>query len=115
MNPLIRLIPPSLVRFFAKPYVAGDSLDKAVDTAAMLLSTRGILTTLDLLAEGIDSREVAAQNQQTYIGMIDAVAADPRLQADGQRPTVSLKPSSYTTAGLEVGGDAAGSLESLSW
>ena len=31
VNPLIRLIPPPLVRFFARPYVAGDSLEKAMD------------------------------------------------------------------------------------
>ncbi len=113
MNPLIRLIPPPLVRFFAKPYVAGDSVEKAVDVAALLLEKHGFLTTLDLLAEGIDSEEIVEQNVLTYLGMVDAVASDSRFDGDGQRPTLSLKPSSYTTSPMEDEGDAKGSKEAL--
>jgi proline dehydrogenase len=113
VNPLIRLIPPPLVRFFAKPYVAGDSLEKAVDVAATLLEKRGFLTTLDLLAEGIDSEAVVEQNVATYLRMVDAVADDARFDGAGHRPTLSAKPSSYTTAPLEHGGDARGSKAAL--
>lgn len=99
------------MRFFASPYVAGDSLAKAMDAAADLLQKRKLLTTLDLLAEGITSAELVRQNVTTYLQMVDAVAADARLS--GNRPTLSLKLSSYTTDPLEKGGKAAGSREAV--
>lgn len=108
VNPLIRLIPPFFVRYFARPYVAGDSLAKAMDVAADLANRRGLSSTLDLLAEGIEDAETVERNIATYFEMIDAVAADARFAAPELRPTVSLKPSSYTTEPLSRGGDAAG-------
>ena len=112
MNPLIRLIPPSLVRVFARPYVAGDSLQKAMAASAELLESRGLLTTLDLLAEDIEREETVHRNIDTYLKMVDAAAGDARF-ADGTRPTVSLKPSSYTTDSLEHGGQAVTSREAV--
>lgn len=108
MNPLVRLIPPPLVRFFAGPYVAGDSLAKAMDVAADLWNSRQLLTTLDLLAEGIESSKQVARNMETYRRMIDAVAVDDRLPHPACA-TISLKPSSFTTAPLDAGGTAEGS------
>lgn len=111
MNPLIRLIPPFLVRFFAAPYVAGDSLDKAIVVAGRLWRERGLLATLDLLAEDIRRPEQAAANLATYLHMVDAAAAAELAVA--ARPSLSLKPSSYTTRPLHEGGDADGSLAAM--
>jgi len=111
VNPLIRCIPAALVRFFASPYVAGDSLEKAVAAATKLHEERGLLSTLDLLAEDIRTPEQAQQNRDTYLRMVDAVARCG-LPA-GDLPTVSMKPSSYTTSPLQLGGDAAGSREAM--
>ncbi len=113
VNPLIRLIPPALVRFFAKPYVAGDSLEKAMDVAAGLHRDRGLLSTLDLLAENIADQETVDRNIATYFAMVDAVAADARFGDAAARPTLSLKLSSYTTAPLEKGGDARGAADAV--
>ena len=94
-----------MVRFFAKPYVAGDSLEKAMEVVRKLRSERGLLSTLDLLAEDIREPEQAQRNLDAYLRMVDeAAAVDP-----ADRPTLSLKPSSYTTSPLHEGGDAAGS------
>jgi proline dehydrogenase len=111
VNPLIRCIPAFLVRFFASPYVAGDSLEKALAVVARLHAERGLLATLDLLAEDIRTPEQAQQNLDTYLRMVDAAAACPLPPA--ARPTLSLKPSSYTTSPLQHGGDAAGSREAI--
>lgn len=111
MNPLIRFIPAFLVRFFASPYVAGDSLDKALGVVKKLQAERGLLSTLDLLAEDIRTPVQARQNVDTYLAMVDAVAACGLPEA--ARPTLSLKPSSYTTSPLQLGGDAAGSREAI--
>ncbi|MGC6488223.1 MAG: proline dehydrogenase family protein [Planctomycetota bacterium] len=109
MNPLIRIIPAALVRFFAKPYVAGDSLEKAMTAVRGLRADRGLLSTLDLLAEDIREPEQVERNLQAYLDMVDAAAAVDAAD----RPTLSLKPSSYTTAPLHEGGDAAGSEEAM--
>ncbi|MCU0862180.1 MAG: proline dehydrogenase family protein [Planctomycetes bacterium] len=109
MNPLIRVIPAFLVRFFASPYVAGDSLGKAIEVVQKLQRERGLLATLDLLAEDIRTDEQARQNLDAYLQMVDAAAAIPAAA----RPTLSLKPSSYTTKPLQHGGDAAGSREAM--
>lgn len=109
MNPFIRVIPAFMVRFFAKPYVAGDSLAKAMEVVGKLRQERGLLSTLDLLAEDIQQVEQAQRNLDAYLDMVDAAAAlDP-----ADRPTLSLKPSSYTTSPLHEGGDAAGSREAM--
>jgi proline dehydrogenase len=109
VNPLIRIIPAVLVRFFAKPYVAGDSLDKAMEVVGKLRKERGLLSTLDLLAEDIKLPEQVERNLNAYMQMVEASAAMPVED----RPTVSLKPSSYTTSPLHEGGDAEGSREAM--
>jgi proline dehydrogenase len=111
VNPLIRLIPPFLVRFFAAPYVAGDSLEQAIAVVRRLFLDRGLLASLDLLAEDITRPEQTAANLATYLRMVDAAAAIDLPAA--ARPTLSLKPSSYTTAPLHQGGDADGSLAAI--
>jgi len=100
------MIPPPLVRVFASPYVAGDSLAKAMDVAANLLAARRLRTTLDLLAEDVPSEAAARHNVETYLAMVDAAAADPRFPSAADRPTLSLKLSSYTTDPLDRGGRA---------
>jgi proline dehydrogenase len=113
VSPFVRAIPKDLVRFFARPYVAGDSLGKAIDTAVGLWRENGVLTTLDLLAEGIDSQAAVEQNVYTYFEMLNAAAGDDRFEVAAARPSVSLKPSSYTTEPLDKGGQGTGSRECI--
>jgi len=110
VNPLVQLIPPPLVRFFAGPYVAGDSLAKAIEVAVDLWRSQQLLTTLDLLAEDIESSDQVARNIETYRSMIDAAASADRF-AGVARPTISMKLSSFTTAPLDGGGSAEGCRE----
>jgi proline dehydrogenase len=112
VNPLIRLIPPFFVRFFARPYVAGDSLDLAMAAVNDLWKKRSLMATLDLLAEDIREQSQADENLRTYLRMVDAVADWKGAGPEG-RPTLSLKPSSYTTHPLQDGGDAKGSFEAI--
>ncbi|GAB4155274.1 MAG: proline dehydrogenase [Planctomycetota bacterium] len=112
MRILIRLIPPFLVRFFARPYVAGDSLAAGLAAASRLWRERGILSTLDLLAEDIHEEAQARRNLETYLEMVDAVAAEPGIP-EAARPTLSMKASSYTTHPMHKGGDARGALEAI--
>jgi proline dehydrogenase len=109
------LAPPFLVKIFARPYVAGDSLESALTVATELLEKRSLLTTLDLLAEDIETEHEATQNALAYERMIDGLASRPRLDAPLGRPTFSLKPSSFTTSPLDrgPGNDARGSREHI--
>jgi proline dehydrogenase len=72
---------------------------------------RNLLSTLDLLAEDIREPAQAERNIDTYLRMVDAVAACGLPKAS--HPTLSLKPSSYTTSPLHEEGDAAGSYAAL--
>ena len=60
MQFLVRHLPDSLVKFFARPYVAGDSLEQGLAATRRLLEERGVLTTFDLLSEDIATQEAAA-------------------------------------------------------
>jgi proline dehydrogenase len=108
---LLDLTPAPLIRMFARPYVAGDSLEQALAVAHRLLTGAGIVTTLDLLAEEVRGDERVRANLSTYVEMIRAVASDARFATPRDRPTLSLKLSSFTTAPLDGGGDARGSRE----
>lgn len=98
MKALIRHLPSFMVKFFARPYVAGDSLERGLAAARRLIDERDVLTTLDLLYEGVDDDEALEEVVQVYRSMIDEVAQrfEPAV-----RPSVSLKPSSFTKRPLD--------------
>ena len=108
----MRWIPGPLVRLFARPYVAGDSIEAGLAVAHELWSGGEIATTLDLLAEEVRSADRAAENLGAYLSLLERLGADDRFQRGG-RPTVSVKLSSFTTRPLDRGGDGAGSREGM--
>ena len=71
-----------LARRFASRFVAGESIDQAVE-AARELSRRGITASLDLLRErvGAEAEAVAARDQ--YLRMLDRMAAGERPREPG--------------------------------
>ncbi len=104
----VRFLPDWLVRVFAGPYVAGDSLDRGMEVARRLWEERRLETTLDLLWEGIRNESEIAAVRTVYRDMVEACGGCPEGPS---RPTISLKPSSYTSRPLDgsPGADAAGS------
>lgn len=87
-----RLTPPFLVKTFARPYVAGDSIQAALELARELFSSRGIHSTLDILGEEVSSpREVESQ-VDLYLRLVERIE-------DPAQTTISLKPSAM---GLEL-------------
>lgn len=95
---LSRLIPGFLVRFFARPYVAGSSLDDAIQTTVDLYDSQRLLGTLDLLGEDVVEPHQVERNVEAYRDMLKRAAEDARF---GSRPapTVSVKPSGFTCTG----------------
>jgi proline dehydrogenase len=106
----VRMLPGPLVKVFARPYVAGASLKEALEVVDRILEKK-LLSTMDLLWEDIHRQEEVDAVIKVYQQMIDACGE----RAAPTRPTVSLKPSSYTTSPLQRGQgmDAAGSREAI--
>ena len=104
-NGLIDVTPGAIIKFFACPYVAGYSLQSAVDKADELLRNRGIHTTVDVLGESAGSEEAAVKFKDLYLRTIRAFAE--HFPDRSTIPSVSLKPSSMVYAkeegdGLEI-------------
>jgi proline dehydrogenase len=83
---MVNAIPGHLVRTFASPYVAGDSLEKALETADRFHKEHGLHSTMDVLGEAEETREKVTEALQVYIKTLDAIASRPYC-------TLSAKPS----------------------
>ncbi len=84
-----------LAKRFASRFVAGETLDTAVQ-AVRDLNARGISASLDLLGESVRSPEEATAAADTAVAMLDRIAAE-NLNAN-----ISVK---LTQFGLDLGKD----------
>lgn len=91
---LVSLIPNVLVRWFAGPYIAGNSLAVALQKAQSLWQERGLKTTLDLLGEGIRHAQDVDAEVHEYLAMIEAIQPE-----QSEWISISLKP---TQMGLAI-------------
>jgi proline dehydrogenase len=87
--------------FLAKRFVAGETIDSAIE-AVRKLNGEGMSATLDFLGEDVLEREAAIKTRDAYIDMLDAI------RISGANTNVSVK---LTAMGLLVGEDFA--LENL--
>ena len=83
---LVPLVPQPLVKRFGRPYVAGESLEDALQTVAALAKDN-LLATLDIVGESVSEEIGAAAAADAYVQTLDA------LRACAPRAHVSLKPS----------------------
>lgn len=92
-------LPKTAIRVFSKPYIAGDSMQAALDKAAELADA-GIAATIDILGEDAATGQDVDHYVALYVRLIESAAHDARLQAlpPGRKPSVSLKPSSFVVA-----------------
>lgn len=90
LNTLIRqtlpLAPRPVIRFFARRYVAGTSVEQAVATVRRL-GAQGCHTTLDILGESVAQRAQAEAARDEYLSLLDVIR-EQQLE-----PNVSLKPT----------------------
>jgi proline dehydrogenase len=85
-------VPKTVVRSFARRYVAGETLEDAIRTVREL-SAEGAMATIDVLGESVTRREQTERTRDEYLQVLDAIVAS-RLQAN-----VSIKP---TAVGLSI-------------
>jgi len=57
----------------------------------------GVLTTLDLLGEDVTTDAQVRANVEIYEALVDTFASDARFADKKTRPSISLKPSAFTT------------------
>ena len=81
-----------LARGFANRFVAGETVDTAIE-AVQSLNARGITASLDVLGESVHNEKEARETARQYVGMLD------RIAAEGVDANVSLK---LTAMGLDV-------------
>lgn len=85
-NFIINLAPTPLVKLFASPYVAGDSIQKAVGAALRFWEERRVCSTIDLLGEELTSDEEVQYSKGVYERLIEALGKQ-------EHATISLKPT----------------------
>ncbi len=85
-NFIINLAPTPLVKIFARPYVAGDSIDAAVNTARIFWEERHVNSTIDLLGEELEKDEDVRYSISVYERLIDTLGKQ-------EFATISLKPT----------------------
>lgn len=85
---ILPYMPKKLVWVFSKEYIAGETIDEAIEVAKKL-NEEGIMTTIDVLGEFIKNLDEAEANKQEYLGVIEKAEA---AKVDGN---YSLKPTSF--------------------
>jgi len=83
---MVNLTPGPLVKIFAKPYVAGDSISAAVETARDFWTSRQVCSTIDLLGEELESDEEVEYTIDVYLRLLAQLGRQ-------EFATVSLKPT----------------------
>ena len=86
------LVPKAIVGRVASRYVAGETLDAAVQTVRSL-NAQGAMATIDVLGEEVHEREKAVAAVEEYIRVFDAISTQ-KLDSN-----VSIKP---TMLGLKI-------------
>ena len=86
------LVPKAIVGRVASRYVAGETLDDALNVVRSL-NSQGAMATLDVLGEEVHEREKAVTAVEEYIRVLDAISAQ-KLDSN-----VSIKP---TMLGLTI-------------
>jgi len=88
----VQIMPINLVWLFSKKYIAGKTLQSAVNLVKEL-NSKGILATLDVLGESVKTREEAIEAKNKAMEVLDAIVKN-NLKAN-----LSIKP---TQMGLAI-------------
>ena len=83
---VVKMMPKSVVGFFSRKYIAGESLDSAVSLVKDL-NAKGIYATLDVLGESVTNEEEARRAFDNAMKVFDAIV-EHNLKAN-----ISIKPT----------------------
>jgi proline dehydrogenase len=88
----VQLLPENIVWLFSKKYIAGKTLQSAIETVKQL-NSKGIFATLDVLGESINTKDEAIEAKRKALEVFDAILKN-KLSAN-----LSIKP---TQMGLAI-------------
>ena len=83
---MVQAMPENLVWIFSKKYIAGKTLQSAVDTVKQL-NSKGIYGTLDVLGESINTKEEAIEAKKKALEVFDAILENKLLANLSIKPT----------------------------
>ena len=94
---IVQLMPKSVVGFFSKKYIAGETLQEAINLVKKL-NTKGIYATMDVLGESVKNKSESIEAKNQCLEVLDAIEKN-KLMAN-----LSIKP---TQMGLAIDEDFA--------
>lgn len=89
---IVQLMPKSVIGFFSKKYIAGETLQDAVNYVKNL-NSKGIYATMDVLGESIKNKDEALEAKNEALQVLDAIDKN-KLKSN-----LSIKP---TQMGLSI-------------
>ncbi len=97
LSAVLPLFPRFIIKPFAKPYVAGETIDNALQHIKVLIE-KGFAATVDILGEHVENEDEAHHITQSYIELLNAI------HQEGLNCNLSIKP---THIGLDTGYNTA--------
>jgi proline dehydrogenase len=88
ISQVLPYMPKKLVWLFSKEYIAGETIEQAIENSKKL-NTEGVMTTIDILGEFITTLEEAEANKLEYLHVIE------KAEAAGVNGNYSLKPTFF--------------------
>lgn len=85
---LMPLVPKPIIRKFADPYIAGETVEDGIRTVRAL-NRQGMMATLDILGEDITRTGEAEDTAREYLAALAAI------KAGGVDSNLSLKPTAF--------------------
>jgi proline dehydrogenase len=82
----VRILPKAIVKIFAQRYIAGETLQDAVNVVKDL-NKKGIYATIDVLGEAVQSKEESVEAKNECLKVLEAIK-DNNLDAN-----LSIKPT----------------------
>lgn len=89
---IVQLMPKAMVGFFSKRYIAGETLDEAIELVKTL-NKKGIYATIDVLGESVKNKQEAVEAKNKALEVLSAI------QKFNLMANLSLKP---TQMGLNI-------------
>ncbi len=83
---LVQLMPKTVVGFFSKKYIAGESLEDGVRVVKEL-NAKGIYATMDVLGESVTNKEEAVADKNICLQTLNAIAENNLLANLSIKPT----------------------------
>ena len=83
---IVQLLPKSVVGFFSKKYIAGETLQEAVDLVKKM-NSKGIYATVDVLGESVANKDESIQAKIQALEVLDAINQNQLLANLSIKPT----------------------------